>query len=135
MRLTRLDFSLLFFSRREPQFSAVKTLLVMVVDGDAKIASFLVDGVLLDGSDELGTGFAELAPLINQDERQSALGHEHVNVSHDCMVALTCGTFACTGASVGRDSVGICGLLKSLRRSMMACLFERGRHNLQCTLV
>jgi hypothetical protein len=57
---------------------------VMVVDGDAKIASFLVDGVLLDGSDELGTGFAELAPLINQDGRQSALGHEHV--SQDCMV-------------------------------------------------
>ena len=37
----------------------------MVVDGDAQIVSFLVDGVLLDGSAELGTGFTELAPLLS----------------------------------------------------------------------
>jgi hypothetical protein len=36
---------------------------VMVVDGNAQIASFLVDGILLDGSDDLGTGFVELAGL------------------------------------------------------------------------
>jgi hypothetical protein len=36
---------------------------VMVVDGDAQIVSFLVDGILLDGSDTLGTGFVELAGL------------------------------------------------------------------------
>lgn len=45
---------------------------VMVVDGDAEIVSFLVDGVMLDGSDELGTGFVELAPLNHPDHSQSS---------------------------------------------------------------
>ena len=37
----------------------------MVADGEAEIVSFLVDGVMLDGSAELGTGFTELAPLLS----------------------------------------------------------------------
>ena len=38
----------------------------VVVDGLAQIASMFVDGVLLDGSTQLGTGFIELAELLTQ---------------------------------------------------------------------
>lgn len=40
--------------------------IVVVIDGQAQIASFAVDGVVLDGGTELGTGFVELAVLLQQ---------------------------------------------------------------------
>ena len=40
--------------------------IVLVVDGLAQIASYYVDGVLLDGGDQLGTGFFELAVLLKE---------------------------------------------------------------------
>ena len=38
--------------------------IVVVVDGQAQIASFVFDGVVLDGGAQLGTGFVELAVLL-----------------------------------------------------------------------
>ena len=44
---------------------------VLIVDGDAQIATFMVDGVILDGADELGTGFVELAGLRSSNNSTS----------------------------------------------------------------
>ena len=40
--------------------------LVLVVDGLAQIATYYVDGVLLDGDNQMGTGFFELAVLFKK---------------------------------------------------------------------
>jgi hypothetical protein len=61
---------------------------VMVVDGGAQIVSFHVDGVMLDGGDELGTGFTELAPLLEPHEIQSPV--DKVGSSHRVVSAAEC---------------------------------------------
>ena len=55
--------------------------IVLVVDGQSQIATYYVDGVLLDGGAQLGTGFFELAVLLKKhmvtSPRLDTLSHTH----------------------------------------------------------
>ena len=63
--------NLALFSGRPVQVPTARLHQVaLVFDGQAQIVSFLVDGVLLDGGGSLGTGFFELAVLLNRTAAQ-----------------------------------------------------------------
>ena len=92
---------------------------VMVVDGNAQIASFLVDGILLDGSDDLGTGFVELAGLSHSGlSRRGESGGS--GAATECMVGGDVKSLRIYGSKRGSGQRGF------LRTSEVVASFRGG---------
>jgi hypothetical protein len=91
----------------------------MVVDGAAQIAMYYVDGVLLNGGAELGTGFAELAVLL-RGERNNARAPASPIQRETCTVGPSVKRLRVYGSSAASDARGY------LRTSEIAASFRAG---------
>ena len=91
----------------------------MVVDGAAQIAMYYVDGVLLDGGAEFGTGFAELAVLLH-GQRSNARSPSNPIHKETCTIGSTVRRLRVYGSSAASDKRGY------LRTSEIVSSFRAG---------